>query len=573
LGVNMWRGVSRAWVDALLPRLSTHVASPAQRDLARRLLLTAATAPRGQGEPGGLLAERLRLLAELGDLDGAARLLDAAPAQLRRSHLNRVEADLRLRSGDLPRFCALVANRVEGDADAFWQKGLVFCQAQAGRHDQAALGAALLRELGDDDPAFHLLLRALRDKTVDLNGLVPATPLHLAMLRAADVALPDSLMASGDPAHLAAVAGHAALSSDRRLDAAERAFAAGTLDAGGLAGAYAATAFTAEERASPVTRAEEEGGPLARALLYHAARAETVPTAKAEAMATALEMARADGRYGAAAAAFGGLLRTLSATDSLAWFAPVAARALIVSGDPAAAADWVLVLRRTAPGDPDLEQARQALAPLARVAGAGDPGDWDWDALADRLAGESAERMAERTAGGTGDGPVIVPQASLSRLLTLFAALDETPPERLWIRSLADDGGRAAAPLHPALWARLRDLARPSRRGVAPVAAVPVLTGEQAATPVTALPETLSGAVPVAIDVLPPPQGAVAATAADATEGRGDAALAALVALGAGGPAQAGPVVLDTVLRALASAGLEADARRLAVEAAVSAGL
>ncbi len=54
---------------------------------------------------------------------------------------------------------------------------------------------------------------------------------------------------------------------------------------------------------------------------------------------------------------------------------------------------------------------------------------------------------------------------------------------------------------------------------------------------------------------------------------KGETVLLSLLALGDGGPAQADPIVLRRVLRALGAVGLEASARALAVEAAVAAGL
>ena len=53
----------------------------------------------------------------------------------------------------------------------------------------------------------------------------------------------------------------------------------------------------------------------------------------------------------------------------------------------------------------------------------------------------------------------------------------------------------------------------------------------------------------------------------------GETVLLALLALGEGGPGQADPVILRRVLASLRGSGLEDEARALAVEAAVAAGL
>jgi hypothetical protein len=73
--------------------------------------------------------------------------------------------------------------------------------------------------------------------------------------------------------------------------------------------------------------------------------------------------------------------------------------------------------------------------------------------------------------------------------------------------------------------------------------------------------------------VMPPPAVWVGLEAAADAGRTAETVALALVGLGAGGPAQAAPVVLRRVLRALRAVGLEGAARALAVEAATAAGL
>jgi hypothetical protein len=61
--------------------------------------------------------------------------------------------------------------------------------------------------------------------------------------------------------------------------------------------------------------------------------------------------------------------------------------------------------------------------------------------------------------------------------------------------------------------------------------------------------------------------------AAAAAGRRGDTVLLALVAIGAGAPSSVNPIALDQVVESLRRVGLEREARQLAVEAAVAAGL
>ena len=85
--------------------------------------------------------------------------------------------------------------------------------------------------------------------------------------------------------------------------------------------------------------------------------------------------------------------------------------------------------------------------------------------------------------------------------------------------------------------------------------------------------QVLAGAQPAPAVALPPTPILVGLDQAGAAKRRGEAVLYVLAALGEAGPSAAHPVTLGTALQALKAVGLEADARRMAVEAALAAGL
>ncbi len=74
-GVDLWQGTERALVERLLPGLAPVVRSRFVRDLMVRLLLSRATAPKGDSVGNGLLALRVDRLAALGDMKSAVGLL------------------------------------------------------------------------------------------------------------------------------------------------------------------------------------------------------------------------------------------------------------------------------------------------------------------------------------------------------------------------------------------------------------------------------------------------------------------------------------------------------------------
>lgn len=506
LPVDMWADTSRPMARKLLMRLPVAASSQAMRRLMRRLLLSVATAPVGEGEPGGLATLRVGLLANMGELTGVETLLAAVPTRQGQNSLERMEAEVRLLSGDHARACALAGGRMATEdavSDVFWNKLFIFCQALAGQPEQAALGVALLRELGVDDDVFFALADALTSGVAPQIVSLPAPePLHLAVARVAKADLPGDVIASNRPAVLRAIATSPNVPVTVRLEAAERAESAGALPADVLRQLYMSVDFKPTELASAVSIADKQRGPRSRALLYRAALAQTVPTARAEAVALALNLGREGGRFASTASAFVDILRDIPPTGDLVWFAADAVRALLVAGDSSAAEAWLDVLRQRAGFDAASAVQLRGLLPLLRLAESEASADWSVENLREWWETVKADETARDRA---------------AVLYSLFAARGEQVPEYLWI-PLLEGAERSPVVLpHPAVWHRL-------------------------------------------------------AGAADAGRVAETVALA-LIALGDGGAAQADPLILERVLGALYRIGLENDARALAVEAALAAGL
>lgn len=506
LPADMWAGTERPLARQLLMRLPATASSQAMRNLMRRLLLSVATAPEGEGEPGGLASIRVGLLADMGELAGVEALLAAVPARRGHDKLERMEAEVRLLSGDHARACALAGGRMatqETIGDVFWNKLFIFCQALAGQPEQAALGISLLREMGTDDPVFFSLVDALTSGAApEIASLPNPEPLHLAVARIAKVTLPGDVIASNRPAVLRAIATSPNVAVPVRLEAAERAETAGALPPDVLRQLYMSVDFKPEELASAVSIADKQRGPRSRALLYRAALAQTVPTARAEAVALALNLGREGGRFASTATAFVDVLRGIPPSGDLAWFAGDAVRALLVAGDATAAAAWLDVLRQRAAFDASSAVRLAGLMPLLRLAGADAASAWTVDELSAWWEAAKGDEAARDRA---------------AMLYSLFEARGEPVPERLWEPLLAAAERAPVVMPHLGVWHRL---------GTASAA------------------------------------GRVAETVA-----------LALIVLGDGGPAQASPLVLEHVLKALVRIGLNAEVRALGVEAALAAGL
>ena len=504
-GAALWEGTDRALVDVLLPRLPVNTASSAMRDLMRRLLLSTTAAPQGPSQSGDLVALRVGLLADMGDFSGVNALLDATPARNLNDKMMRVESDARLLANDIARACALATAQIQTQDNSYWQKAFIFCQALAGEHDKSALGVALLREAGEEDPVFFILVEALASGVAaTLESLPDPSPLHLAMARAAKSQLPADVISTDRPGVLRTIAISPNAPVEIRLEAAERAEASGALPVDALRQLYTSIPFSDEDLANPLTKAEAESGPLSRALLYRTSIIQTVPTAQAEAVARALALAREGGRYASTVRAFLPVLKRIGPSTELVWFAPEAVRALMIGGLPEAAENWLGLLRASALFNAESKAVLGALMPVARLALSTEP--WSPDMLGIWWEGEKDRDGARERA---------------ALLYTLFEALGEPVPQPLW-QALFDGPDRTTVAMpHPALWYRLAN----------------------------------------------------ASGAGDGPARVGETILLSLLAIGEGGPGQADPVILKRVLTSLGAIGLEKEARSLAVEAALSAGL
>ncbi|MCH8095468.1 MAG: hypothetical protein IID53_00125 [Proteobacteria bacterium] len=519
-GVDMWKGTSRSLVERLLPKLPAAVPSPVMRGLTRRLLLSSATPPEGTGSGRSLVAMRVEKLAAMGDPKVVGDLLRVAPSRLEDEALARARIDNAFLTNDNAGACSQIRALIRQYQGAYWQKALSFCQALAGEHARAALGAGLLRELGHgDDQVFFTLIAALGgDKGAVVESLPKPAPLHLAMLRAARQRLPEDVLQTADAAILRTVAISPNAALDLRLEAAERAEAVGALPSDSLAQIYASVTFSPEQLANAFSQAEADRGPRGRALLYQATAIQSVPTAQAEILRKAWALARESGGYQTSVRVHLPTLGGIAPAMELAWFAEEAGRALLIAGRYQAAAAWLALTRQASPpgaadamggagtqtGQGAGQAAENSFWSLIQLADATDSLAWEADAL---------NKWWESSKSAGTDGL----RARATALFTLLEAFDKPVDAKLW---------------------------------------QPLLEGphfESVKLPAPALLHALNSA---------------------AAERRiGATVLLTLICLGEDGPTGADPLLLRAVISGLREVGLEKEARALAVEAAIGAGI
>ena len=502
---DLWAGSRRSRIEALLPRLPALATSASMRRLALALLTSPARAPAGAGERGALVLSRAKRLAAMGARDQALALLDRAGPPGGADAIARLRTDGRLVALDYDGACEGIASRAGRTGDGYWRRVRILCQAEAGLIEAATLGLELLLESDTSpDPLFDDTIYAMAGLAEPLlQRLDRPTPLRVAAWRLAQFRIPSEAIVTAVPDVLPTIVEAPESSPATRLQAAERAWALGTLPIEAVRALYMQTAFSPEERADALAQIVGLEPALARALMVQAIEAQTVPALRAELLAAALSLAKVEGTYMTVAPVLAHLVRTVPPAPEHGWFADVAGRALMAAGDREGAVAWYTLVDGLGLRDADAARAALQLWPSMLLSGdAGQPTAADlhaWLTLKEE------------------DGHLDLQIEQSNLLLLLLDALGIPIEPEIWDRVLAYEFEQGAWEPAPVLDRSLREAAEAGRLG-----------------------ETV---------------------------------LMALLLLGDGGPALAGLANVETVVSALVSVGLREEARAIALEAALAAGL
>ena len=545
LPVTMWDGTPRAALTLLLPRLPVASALPSARALARRLLLSPARVPEGDGEgdPSPLVL-RLTALARGGALDDLLALASRIPAAAMSEEIERLKADALLVRGDYAAACELARAAVGRSGAAYWLKLLALCEALDGNRAGTDFRLNLLADADESDPVFarlvELLLSEIEGSATEaapalLEGVETLDPLLFALARLARVPIPPELVLSAPPLVLGTALELPGFSPRLRLDLALRALRLGLIDGIDFAPILAAMPFDdallalpPAALADPAPGAESDGleadpllapedlaaagaperpplpeGPELIALLFQQAVAAAEPGEKMRIMDLALDKAAAAGLRLPVAEALVVPLSALRPVPALAGHADLAVRISLAAGRSDDARTWYEAARTAAAaGNGEASAALARLWPLLLV-GNGDGAVAYSDHLLE-LWWQGRQGLDEATRLARGD-----------LLFALLGELGYAVPDTLRTAVLAAPARPAASPAIN-LW---RDL---------------ILAAHQ---------RRVGGVV-----------------------------LDALVGLGSEGARTRDPSFLATAVAALKAVGLERDARQLALEALIDTG-
>lgn len=227
---DMWKASRMEDLLPLMEQVRTSPLTPAERSLLRRVVLSPAARPAG-GMAEQVLAERARIMYEIGEAEAAADLLGRLEENPSGLDAETLSIDLQLALGNHATAC----DRGEGRAleGAFWAKLRTVCSLLREDLSGAELAAEIAGAQGVEDDWFFSAVFAA---TAETEGARPEarydSGLNLALSEAAGLAPGETLIASQRGDLAAAMARRESLPIGLRVQAAGIAAEAELIDTG-----------------------------------------------------------------------------------------------------------------------------------------------------------------------------------------------------------------------------------------------------------------------------------------------------------------------------------------------------
>ncbi|MEO1474937.1 MAG: hypothetical protein AAFS13_01030 [Pseudomonadota bacterium] len=390
---TLWSASEPDTLLALLRTTRTRNLSPGERLLLSQLVFSAGEAPEGELNID-LLAERARIILDLGEADIASQLFPLLSEPVGDADPEELAVDLLLGLGNEDSACA--ASESQAREGAFWAKLRAVCFALEGETGPAELALELAISEGVEDPWFYEAVFAAID-------LAPTPPparydsgIALSLSARAELPVPTDAIASSRADLAAAIAINDNLQPDLRVQAAGIAAEASLIDAQEHRAAY--KALLEIEDFTPRT-------PVEIAISANWQGDEAVDT-KARTLHSALRTAEGNlSRYHAVSRLLLDDINALPKADATLRYGLTFARANLAAGDIAASSDWITALSS---GDADADEAFDHIWARSLLRFTGQSADGD---------GSLAIKLVERA-----DTPK--KREAMRRLLVLWSAFD-----------------------------------------------------------------------------------------------------------------------------------------------------
>lgn len=179
LGAGVWQGSDRRSVIALLSAVPDSVRSPSLRSLLRQVVLTRAVAPStpaarsSDDDPYDFLRARLERLVKNGYLSDLTAMVDQIPPHVSDPALTRLRVDTLMLSNNFRDACRDARKINQQDDSPYWLKVVAYCRILDGDLDGASFAADVLREMGVEDALFFELMQRLSLYGVGERDAVP----------------------------------------------------------------------------------------------------------------------------------------------------------------------------------------------------------------------------------------------------------------------------------------------------------------------------------------------------------------------------------------------------------------
>lgn len=365
---ELWSGMSMTRASKMLSRLRKDgLHSLAARRLLQRSLMTEATPPAGEGH-NKWLAERVATLHALGYAEAGFEMLRGfREEELLGFGLGRVWVESQLMAGETERACRYVRQYILNTDDVFWRLALMTCQAVQKDSDGLRLSMEVATvPIRGADPLLIQLLEMVsnggespRLAPQDLLG-----PLHAVIYKTYTQAMTPDVISRLPDLVLRQLMGDDALALSLRLQAAEKVVNdnGSAKDVDRLIALYDSVQFNARSLESPLKFIQEQpDGSIARALLWQAAGAASLPSGKALVLKVLWERSERDG-LSDLPGSLSPYRRGIDPEANLAWFSPYVVRTALRSGNLPVAKAWWQVLSSNRSLSRDLAMERTDLA-------------------------------------------------------------------------------------------------------------------------------------------------------------------------------------------------------------------
>ena len=385
-GIGTFRGSRGRFLAGLANRIDAPIASRWAAITLRRALMSESAVP-ADIAAGDWVAARTRALMQIGEIDGAKRLVDSVPVDRYTRALYRVAGQTALAAADVSGLCPIAGNGRLLSKDPLWDLAVGMCAALQGDDITAA---QLFDMLADDDKrvdAFDVRLGervatiaggAGRAAIIDWNEAPRLTPFRYAVASASGLNIPAETLAALGPARFGWIVRNPAIAADIRLDALRQAAVIGTMSAGEVVGGVAALATedAADSRAGRL-RTAFAGGSRAN---------------RRDALTSIWASESGDARYGALIEAALPAARLPVTADSAEASADIIA-ALLAAGDTRSARRWWPIADTASPAVRARAWALLATGTGGIAASADDFDDW-------RSATSASDRRAAMLLAG-----------------------------------------------------------------------------------------------------------------------------------------------------------------------------